>query len=205
MSASAVDKADSLIQRCKAGDRAAFCEYFNGLRGDLRDQVQQRIFGRMARRIDASDVVQELFLDADRRLPELKQSELALEAWLRILLKQKLVDLQRRHIHAAKRSVNRECLADRSGSDVAGIADGLVADVSSPSAHLQKVESRVQVHQALDGMHATDREVLVLRHFRNFSNADVADKLGISINAASNRYVRALSNFRQRLDALAVR
>ncbi|WP_218933504.1 sigma-70 family RNA polymerase sigma factor [Rubripirellula lacrimiformis] len=189
----------SLIKRCRAGDRTAFSGWFDSRRGDLKAQVHQRLYGRMLRRVDASDVVQELFLDADQRLPELQQSELPLDGWLRILLKQKLVDLQRRHIHAAKRSVRRERPMDCPGSNGEHPKDGLAADVSSPSMHLQRIESRDQVQRVLANMAEVDREVLVLRHFQNLSNAEVAAALCISSNAASNRYVRALMHFRQQL------
>lgn len=193
----------SLVARARAGDRNAFSDWFDSLRGSLKEQVRLRLVGRMLRRVDASDVVQELFLDADRRLPELEQSELPLDGWIRILLKQRLVDLQRRHIHAAKRSVLREQRIDRSGSKVANIAQWMVADVSSPSMHLQKVEAHAQVRSILADLPDVDCEVLVLRHFKNLTNAEVAAAIGISVNAASNRYVRALSHFRERLHAIS--
>jgi len=45
-------------------------------------------------------------------------------------------------------------------------------------------------------MDAIDREVLVLRHFEELSNKEAAEVLGIQENAASNRYVRALTRLR---------
>jgi RNA polymerase sigma-70 factor (ECF subfamily) len=46
--------------------------------------------------------------------------------------------------------------------------------------------------EALDRLPEADREVLVLRHFENLGNAEVAERLGLAATAASNRYVRAL-------------
>jgi RNA polymerase sigma-70 factor, ECF subfamily len=46
-------------------------------------------------------------------------------------------------------------------------------------------------------MDATDREVLVLRHFEQLSNAEVAELLAIEPPAASKRYVRALSRLQE--------
>ena len=45
-----------------------------------------------------------------------------------------------------------------------------------------------------DGVH--DREVLILRHFEELSNAEAAEVLGIKPTAAINRYVRALKRLR---------
>jgi RNA polymerase sigma-70 factor (ECF subfamily) len=48
------------------------------------------------------------------------------------------------------------------------------------------------LQQALDGMDPIDREVIALRHFEELGNDEVAQVLGLSIAAASKRYVRAL-------------
>jgi len=45
-------------------------------------------------------------------------------------------------------------------------------------------------------MDEIDREVLLLRHFEELSNKEAADVLGIQENAASNRYVRALTRLK---------
>ncbi len=49
----------------------------------------------------------------------------------------------------------------------------------------------------LEGMDEIDREVLALRHFEQLSNNQIAEALGISITAASNRYVRAMLRLSQ--------
>ena len=45
-------------------------------------------------------------------------------------------------------------------------------------------------------MDPLDREVLVLRHFEELSNAEAAQVLGIKPSAAGNRYVRALKRLK---------
>jgi RNA polymerase sigma-70 factor (ECF subfamily) len=51
-------------------------------------------------------------------------------------------------------------------------------------------------------MEPLDREVLALRHFEELSNAEVAQVLGLTKTAASNRYIRALERLRQILGAI---
>jgi RNA polymerase sigma-70 factor (ECF subfamily) len=51
-------------------------------------------------------------------------------------------------------------------------------------------------------MDAQDREVLVLRHFEELSNAEAAAVLGIKPSAAVNRYVRAVKRLKDVLENL---
>jgi RNA polymerase sigma-70 factor, ECF subfamily len=53
-------------------------------------------------------------------------------------------------------------------------------------------------------MDPTDREVLALRHFELLSNGEVAQVLGLSKAAASNRYIRALKRMKDVLSPVGV-
>ncbi len=63
----------------------------------------------------------------------------------------------------------------------------------TPSRAAVAGEEHTLVQEALEGMAEIDREVLVLRHFEQLSNAEVATLLEITPQAASARYVRALT------------
>jgi RNA polymerase sigma-70 factor (ECF subfamily) len=51
-------------------------------------------------------------------------------------------------------------------------------------------------------MDPIDREVLVLRHFEDLNNSEVARELGLQESAASKRYIRALHRLKEMLAAL---
>ena len=55
------------------------------------------------------------------------------------------------------------------------------------------------MREALNRMDPMDREVLVLRHFEELSNAEAAQVLGLEKTAASNRYIRALRRLKEAL------
>ena len=55
---------DDLLRRAKAGDTAALGALFAHYRDRLRKMVRLRLDRRMAGRLDASDVLQEAYLDA---------------------------------------------------------------------------------------------------------------------------------------------
>ena len=58
------------------------------------------------------------------------------------------------------------------------------------------------MQEALNGMDPHDREVLVLRHFEELSNAETAEVLGIRPTAAVNRYVRALKRLKDVFESM---
>ncbi len=49
---------------------------------------------------------------------------------------------------------------------------------------------------ALDALDPADREVLMLRHFEELSNNEVANRLGLTKSAATKRYIRALARLK---------
>lgn len=192
---------DELMRLSRKGDHTAFAKLFDLRRAQLSGEASRKLGKQMQSRMDASDVIQEVFLEADRRLEEMSDSEIPMLAWMRLLLKQKIVDMQRRHLHASKRAMAREQSIEHRVADLDSIAHQLVASLTSPSIRVHRDELQVQVRQVLSELSVLDRQVLVLRHFESKSNREIADELGLSINAASNRYVRALKHFKSVLDS----
>jgi hypothetical protein len=61
---------EDLLERVRAGEEAAFAALFAEAAPRLRRMVRLRMDRRLQGRVDASDVLQEAWLDAARRLPE---------------------------------------------------------------------------------------------------------------------------------------
>lgn len=193
-----------LLKRSRNGDHEAFAQLFELRRQQFAAEAARKIGNQMQRRVDASDILQEVFLEANRRLSELAESDVPLIAWLRILLRQKVIDFQRKHLGASKRAMDRERSIEDRVADVDSIAQQLVAALTSPSMNAQRKELQLSIRAVLDELPVVDRQVLVLRHFESKTNQEVAESLGISVNAASNRYVRALKRFKLVMDATAL-
>ncbi|MEQ8788057.1 MAG: sigma-70 family RNA polymerase sigma factor [Pirellulaceae bacterium] len=191
-------KIDSLLSRLETGDEQALAELFSHFQVQLRRMVGFRLDGRLQGRVDVSDVMQEVYLDAAQRLDHYRTSPpSSFLLWLRQLTDQRLVDVHRRHFGAKRRDVRREL--HRAASDTGSLLTQLVGRFSSPSQQAIRAELEAAVEAALIGMPPIDREVLALRHFEELTNNEVADLLGISKTAASNRYVRALKRLQQLL------
>lgn len=145
-------------------------------------------------------------LEASRRLDEyLEQRPLPFFLWLRQITVNKLIDLHRRHLDAARRDA-RQKISLHSGpmqaASSVSLASQLLGRLTSPSSAAVKVETRLRVQEALNNIDPIDREVLALRHFERLSNAEAAEVLGINESACSNRYVRALERMKRVLQQI---
>ena len=99
-----------LLSRAAAGDPDAWRGLFDRDRGRLRRMVALRLDRRLQGRIDPSDVIQDAYLEAARRLPEYlrEAAPMPLFLWLRFLTAQALQALHRRHLGAQARDAGRE-------------------------------------------------------------------------------------------------
>ncbi|MCE9566631.1 MAG: sigma-70 family RNA polymerase sigma factor [Planctomycetes bacterium] len=194
----------SLIARLRAGDHAALAELFDRHRDKLRRMVQLRLDHRLAGRVSASDVLQEAYIDAIKRVDHyFDKPDQPFFGWLRLIVGQRLADVHREHL-AQKRNAAKDVTIDaaRPGADSACLAAYLLGNLTSPSHAAAKNEAVAQLEEALNQMDPVDREVLALRHFEELSNAETAALLGIQSAAASKRYVRALARLKQILETL---
>ena len=191
---------DVLLDRLKGGDEQALAELFSAHRDRLKRIVLVRMDRRLQGRADASDVVQEAYLDARQRLRHyIEKPKTPFFVWLRQVTMQRLIDVHRHHLGAQMRDARQEVSihggAPGTMSSTA-LAAQLVGHLTSPSQMVLRAELMDRVEAGLQQMDAMDREVLVLRHFEELTNNEVAEVLKISKAAASNRYVRALGRLR---------
>ena len=197
---------DDLLHRAADGDREAVAALFEQHRDRLEQMVRLRMDRRLQGRIDASDVLQETYLEAARRVEEFARAPTtSVYVWLRVLTGQKLVDLTRRHLGAKMRDAAQEISLGRGAwpqASSVSLAAQLLGRLTSPTQAVVRAELQIRVQEALNGMDPLDREVLALRHFEMLSNAETAEVLGIKKSAASNRYIRALERLKDVLAGL---
>jgi RNA polymerase sigma-70 factor (ECF subfamily) len=195
---------EALVERLKAGDPDALAELFSAHRAMLRRMIELRLDPRLSGRVSASDVLQDVYLDASQRVRHfVGKPEMPFIVWLRLVTGQRLIDLHRQHLGAQRRDARAEISIDRGGSLSASsvcLAAQLVGHLTSPSQAAARLETIATLETALDQLDPIDREVLALRHFEELSNRETAAILGIEASAASKRYLRAL----ERLKAIAV-
>jgi RNA polymerase sigma-70 factor (ECF subfamily) len=175
--------------------------YFEQLKLRLTRIVAFRLDRRLGGRVSQSDVLQEAYVRAAKRLDHyLGQTDPPpLFVWLRMELQQQLIDTHRAHLATEKRDVRREIgmfgFADPNGTSRA-MAFELSAQMTSPSQLLRRAEQLAWLESALNQMNDLDREVIALRHFEELSNEETAQVLQISPDASSKRYLRALKRLK---------
>jgi RNA polymerase sigma-70 factor (ECF subfamily) len=169
-------------------------------RDALRRMIAMRLDPALAGRLDASDVVQEVMVEAHRRLKDyLENPAMPFHLWLRHIAHDHMIDAHRRHRQAQRRSLDREqplnVALPHDRSSVELMVQLLDRERTPASAALQhELEQKLQV--ALARLEEDQREILLMRHFEQLSNQEVATALGLSEPAASMRYLRALRRLR---------
>jgi RNA polymerase sigma-70 factor (ECF subfamily) len=192
----------ALVSRLRGGDGAALAELFDKHREKLRRMVQLRLDHRLAGRVSPSDVLQEAYIDALKRVEHyFDKPDQPFFGWLRLVVGQRMADIHREHL-AQKRNAGREVPIHAGAADSACLVACLLGNLPSPSHAANRNEVFARLEQALDQMDPIDREVLALRHFEELSNAETASLLGIQTAAASKRYVRALARLKQILESI---
>lgn len=190
---------DAFATRLRNGDRAALAELCHTLRERLRAIVRERLNRRLSGRLDDDDVLQEVYLQAETRLMHFSGvTDEEAVGWLILVAKQTVVDIHRRHLAAQVRDLRRELRPGDVANSVSQPSSWLFgsAGLTSPSQIVARDERQHWLHGILDTMPENDREIILLRHFVECSNADAAEILGLTPQAASIRYVRALSRLR---------
>ncbi len=198
---------EELFRKAGQGDQQALGELFDLHRDRLRRMVHLRLDRRLHGRIDASDVIQETYLEAMKSFPNYEhKSESSFFMWLRCLTGRKLMDLHRYHL-GALRDARREVTLYRGPMPSAtseALAANLLGHFTSPTEAAVRAERRLRLQEALNRMSLMDREVLALRHFEQLTNAETAVALGIQESAASKRHFQAMKRLKEILKTIGV-
>jgi len=194
---------EELLSQVKDGDAAAVDRLLGAQREPLRRMIGLRLDPALAARLDASDVVQDVLLEASRRLKDyLQKPVMPFHLWLRHIARDHVIDAYRRHRQTQRRSLDREQpmlaghLADHSSAELAG---QLVDPELTPATAAIRHELQKRLETAIVDLDEDDREIILMKHYEQLSNQEIALFLGLSEAAASMRYLRALRRLKARL------
>jgi RNA polymerase sigma-70 factor (ECF subfamily) len=197
---------NDLIKQLKNGDRQALAAFFDQYRERLRRMVELRLDPRLRTRLDASDVVQDAYIDVARDLDAyLADPKLPPLLWLRLHVGRRLTTLHRQHLGTRMRDAGLEISLYHGAlpeASSAALASMLLGRHTSPTQAAQRAERMLRVQEALNTLDPIDREVLALRHFEQLGRAEAALVLGITQEAGAKRYFRALKRLKDVLAAL---
>lgn len=193
---------EKLLEAAKSGDDIAVNQLLGEHRQPVHRLVQMRLDRKVQQRVDVSDVVQEVMVEASKRLSDYLQSpEMAFHLWLRQIAWDHIIDTYRRHRVSAKRSMDREQPLGPSAPDQSTVelAAQLCDPGITPAAAATQHEIARKVEHSIMLLGDQDREIISMRHFEHRTNLEIADALGLNPPAASMRYLRAIRRLRQLL------
>jgi RNA polymerase sigma-70 factor (ECF subfamily) len=194
-----------LIDEARQGDADAGARLLDFHRATLRRIIDNRLDPGISRREDASDIVQNVMIEAHRRLGQyLVNPTMPFQLWLRHIAQDHIIDAHRRHRQAQRRSLDREqylnpaALSDQSSIDLAG---QLFDKQPTPASEAIRQELRENLLKSIGDMNSDDREIILMRHVDQLSNHEVATALEVTEAAASMRYLRAIRRLKEQLSS----
>ena len=152
--------------------------HLENYRGELKLLAESYLDGKYPARLDASDLAQETLLKAWRdRKQCMGTSEDEIAAWLRSILAHTIANATR-DPHRDKRDVRLERSIDVAleRSSVL-LKNWLAAEISSPSAKLRRHELMSQLAEAIRRIPESQRDAVVMRHWRGLSLDEIAARM----------------------------
>jgi RNA polymerase sigma-70 factor, ECF subfamily len=179
---------DALIERVKVGDREALSLLFRRFIHPVRN-VGQRI---LRDRVEADDLVQEVFLYIHRKSALFDGSKGSARSWI-IQVAYTQAFLRRRHLKAqglylsgiADKEVERPRRDDNGGADYDHTVEGLFG--------------RNGWKKIVEDLTEDQRETLRLHFFEGHTFAEIAEMLGQSYANVRNHHYRGLEKLRKHL------
>ena len=194
------DQTETLLAGARAGDADAVNKLLEKHRRSVRRLVEMRLDRKVQQRVDVSDVVQDVMVEASGRLDKyLDDPVMAFHLWIRQIAWDRIIDTYRRHRVSAKRNMDREQpIAVPAGSDQSTmeLAVQLRDPALTPATAATQREIAGKVESVIELLNEQDREIILMRHYEHLSNLEIAEVLKLNPPAASMRYLRALRRLR---------
>ncbi len=167
-----------LVRLAQSGDREAF--------GELARAFESTVYSVVLRRLrdahEASELTQEIFIRAMRKLDQLREPE-RFAGWLRQI--------------AVRMSINRIVRRPRETAVEAETFDGVRADTTSPVDRVLKTEQASQVWDGLRTLKELDRDTLVAFYIEGQSLQQMAEGFRSPIGTIKRRLHTARNRLRE--------
>ena len=150
---------------------------FERVRPYLRLLAQAHLGDHLKQKVDASDVVQQTLMQAHQDRDQFEgTSEAQLLAWIKQILRHRLIDMAR-HWKGQKRDPNREVdLAQKVEDSFRQVDDWLVASQTSPSMVVHGKEMLVTLAAAVEQLSEKLRKVVVMYHLQGMKLVEIGLK-----------------------------
>lgn len=177
------DPLGALFAAARRGDRHAFRSLYVA----LYDPVARFVARRVGRGHEAEDIVARVFHRVLEHLADFDSRRGSPRMFVIAIARNLVID----HLRASRQEEPIEDLAGVIASEETSALDALVRD-----------EELQMLREALHGLDPGAREVLVLRYGDGLKHQEIAELLGVRVDAVKQRASRALRELRTRVEAL---
>lgn len=189
MQSDADDRFVALLRAWRGGDDEALAVLLDEERDWICRLVRRRLGAGLRGRSETQDVVQDAVVEVLRSGPRiLTRDRAAFRALLARIVENTLRDAHDRHT-AARRDLRQEVPLDSRSTIV---LDPSLRPVTAVSEAAVREEERALIRCAIELLEPIDREIVLLRGYRELEFADCAEQLGIAVSAAQMRFARAV-------------
>jgi len=191
---SALIELETWIEAARHGDREALGRALSSVREYLLLVANERLEPALRGKGNASDLVQETFLLAQRGVQSFRgRTAGEWRQWLRKILLRNMAQERRRFGATAKRLVQREvAIPEEMQLEYPGY-------IETPSRDLALRELETALIDGLNRLPAHYREVVIWHHREQLSFEEIGRRCGIHAEAARKRWTRALSRLRKEI------
>jgi RNA polymerase sigma-70 factor (ECF subfamily) len=187
----------SLIGRARQGDERALGELLALYRNYLKLLARLQISRRLRQKVDASDLVQDLMLQAHQAFGNFRGgTEAELLAWLRRILATSLAKAARHYQGTQRRNLGLERDLELELSAASHALDGKLVQGNSPSHSAMRREQGVLLADALAKLPDDYREAIVLRYLEGLSYPEIAERMDRSVESVRKLWTRGLAQLR---------
>jgi RNA polymerase sigma-70 factor (ECF subfamily) len=191
---------NAILVQARNGDGEALGRLLEAQRSTLHRLAERQLETRIAARVDASDIIQQTFLEAHRSFEQFAGQDVRqLTAWLKGILDHKVAGAIRDHALLQKRTVQRDRSLDDSHGGKASLKQELDAGFSTPSQNAIRGEQEQHLRLALSVLPVDQREAVRLRHLEGWALADIAQHLGRTPAATAGLIKRGMKALRRQL------
>jgi RNA polymerase sigma-70 factor (ECF subfamily) len=172
----------NLLDLARAGDRAAFERLLAIAESAVKARVRALLGGKLAGRMEAADILQDVRLKAHRSIHRFRgENEATFSRWM-------VVIAERVILNHARRPIRERPLDEESGLAARGV---------SPSRAARREERLSRLESSLASLSQAHREVIRLAKIERLTMKEIGERLGRSTHAASQLLYRALKALRE--------
>ncbi len=192
---------EQLIERIKAGDRAALGEFIELRTPQLTAFIAKRMSERLKQKVEPADVLQELTVACLGSLDAIELGDRDPFSWLCQQAERRIIDAHRHHFGAQKCAAHGEVglHSPLHGLDEGQLADMISVSMTSASQAFSRQQKEFHMFEALARLPEDAREALRLRYLEGLPSKEIAERLGKSDGATRVLLTRALSKLQETL------